>query len=217
MYTKNSPSPRFLELIEQYQIMHEKNQHHANNLDEDTQGFPGLSLFPHAQKIKRIIDLHQAHSVLDYGSGKGIQYQIEYQYAGTTYPTIKDYWQVDKIECYDPGLEMFADLAGKQSDLLISTDVMEHCPEEDLDWVIREMCDHAHKALYVHIACSLAKKNLPNGENAHCTVESPFWWHKTFQAVIKDYPHLRVYYDFGIKKNLTYKLQRKLLQWTKKG
>jgi hypothetical protein len=54
--------------------------------------------------------------------------------------------------------------------------VLEHCPTDDMDWMLRDMMSRANLLFYANIASYPAKKQLPNGENAHCTVQSPAWW-----------------------------------------
>ncbi|MDZ7826030.1 MAG: hypothetical protein U5R48_08495 [Gammaproteobacteria bacterium] len=59
---------------------------------------------------------------------------------------------------------------------MISTDVLEHIPEEDIGWVLDDLFGHAGKFVYVVAACYPAKKIMPDGTNAHCTLQSPTWW-----------------------------------------
>ena len=60
---------------------------------------------------------------------------------------------------------------------------MEHCPEEDLTWIVDEIIGYAEKFAYFTVACFEAEKQLPNGENAHCTVRPPAWWETLFEDV----------------------------------
>jgi hypothetical protein len=59
---------------------------------------------------------------------------------------------------------------------VVSTDVLEHIPEEDVDWVLKDCFSFAKKFIYMNIASYPARKILPNGWNAHVTIESPDWW-----------------------------------------
>lgn len=54
---------------------------------------------------------------------------------------------------------------------MICTDVLEHCPEEDIPWIVDELFAFARKFVYANIACFPARKQLPSGGNAHCTVK----------------------------------------------
>jgi hypothetical protein len=71
---------------------------------------------------------------------------------------------------------------------VISTDVLEHCPEDDLPWIVAEMFAFAERFLYATVACFPAKKRLPSGENAHCTIRPPAWWEDLFQRVAASSP-----------------------------
>jgi hypothetical protein len=147
------------------------------------QTFPGKSLLPQANRINRLIVLTGARTVLDYGSGKGRQYEPQpvRDEAGSTWPSVIDYWGVDEIVCYDPCYEPFSTLPGGTFDGVISTDVLEHCPEEDLPWIIDEIFGYASKFVFANVACFPARKRLPNGENAHCTIKPAEWWRAVFE------------------------------------
>ena len=100
-------------------------------------------------------------------------------------------WGVDEIRLYDPGLEPFSEVASETFDGVISTDVLEHCPEEDLDWIIEEMFGFARSFLFCSISCRPAFKQLPTGENAHIAIKPPEWWKKKFESVARDHPGVR--------------------------
>ena len=61
-------------------------------------------------------------------------------------------------------------------DAVISVDVLEHIPIQDLHWVVEEIFSFAKKTVFINVACYLAKATLPNGSNAHVTVQHPWWW-----------------------------------------
>ena len=54
-------------------------------------------------------------------------------------------------------------------DGVISTDVLEHIPEEDIPWVLDDLFAQAKTFIYAVAACYPAKKIMPDGTNAHCT------------------------------------------------
>jgi hypothetical protein len=142
------------------------------------QTFSGLSLMPHARRIKHLIQRSGACTILDYGSGKGQQYSISpLQIEGEgTWSNLVDYWEVAAVYCYDPHYEPFSRIPSARYDGVICTDVLEHCPEEDLPWILEEIFRFAGRFVFASVACYSARKRLPNGENAHCTVRPPAWW-----------------------------------------
>lgn len=187
-YTRNNPSPRYRDLIDQYCKMHAEGEQFLGIPPEQT--FPGLSLPAQASRIKRLIAATESLNILDYGSGKGKQYDLSpvKDGEGNTFETMMDYWDVDSVRCYDPCYPPFSNLPSEKFDGVISTDVLEHCPEEDIPWIIDEIFNFAERFVFANIACYPAKKRLPNGENAHSTIKSPEWWAEILQKIASRYP-----------------------------
>ncbi len=191
-YSREKPSPRYAQLLEQYRAMHVDGEVHAKLPPE--QVFGGQSLPRHGQNIKRLIDAYAARTLLDYGSGKGQQYTA-YRVdlgVGQTFASIPEYWGVE-IRCFDPGYTPFSTLPSGTFDAVISTDVLEHCPEADVPWIVTEMFAYANKFLYANVACYPARKHLANGENAHCTVRPAAWWQTTFAPIAAAFSNIRYY------------------------
>src|ERR1039458_7614601 len=186
-YTRANPSPRYRDLIAQYRTMHTEGERFVVVPAEQT--FSGISLLPQARDIKRLIRQTAAASILDYGSGKGGQYQPQrIELDRGQWDNVQDYWDVDYVRCYDPCFVPFSELPAEKYDGVISTDVLEHCPEDDLPWILDEMFGFARSFVFLTIACHQARKRLPNGENAHCTVKSSDWWNQLLQRVSAAHP-----------------------------
>jgi hypothetical protein len=176
-YTRTAPSARYRRLVQQYQLMHLHGETHLGIPAEHT--FPGLSLPKEASRIKRLIRLTGARTILDYGAGKGRQYwplRIADEEDLVEYPDIRSYWGVSDIRCYDPAYPPFTELPTGTFDGVVCTDVLEHCPEEDIPWILAELFSFAEKFVYANVACFPARKRLPSGGNAHCTVKPVKWW-----------------------------------------
>lgn len=176
LYTRDHPSPRYRELIRLYNRMHVEGETRLGIPPEQT--FPGQSLFAHLPRIKRLIEATGAATILDYGAGKGLQYRpqpilVEGRQVAEG---IAEYWDVDEVRCYDPGYAPHSARPEGQFDGVISTDVLEHCPEEDVPWILAEIFGYARRFVYLNVACYPARKTLPNGENAHVTIRPPAWW-----------------------------------------
>ena len=198
-FSRENPSLRYIELLGYYRQMHETGDT-ANSISAENT-FAGQSLPRHVNKIRELINKHSALTILDYGSGKGQSYRSQNIRAndGVVYPNIASLWNVQSIACYDPGYKLFQQLPSGKFDGVISTDVVEHCPKEDLAWIIEEIFGYASKFVFINAACYLAKKSLPNGENAHCTVEPPKWWSQQFHAALRNWPGLVGYGCYGIE------------------
>lgn len=183
MYSRSNPSPDYLDMVKMYETLHVDGERSAGKSAEET--FPGKMLLSHAPGIRDMIQRTGAASILDYGSGKGMGYQkrdIRFK-NGDSAPSIRDYWGVDDVRCYDPGYEPFSELPEHPYDGVISTDVLEHITAPDVPWIIDEMFSLATRFVYANVACFPAVKFLPNGQNVHCTVRSPDWWAGVVHAV----------------------------------
>lgn len=179
LHTRRKPSARYRRLLELYREMHVRGE--VLRLLPPEQTFPGASLLPQAHHVRRLVAQSGARSILDYGSGKGAQYRpMRLKAAESSWPSVQEYWGVESIDCYDPGYEPFSRLPQERFDGVIATDVLEHCPEDDLGWIVAELFALARSFVFASVACHPAVKRLPNGENAHCTVRPPAFWQEIF-------------------------------------
>lgn len=186
-FTRTQPSPRYLELIRLYGAMHRQGDAAQGLSPENT--FPGRSLPRQAPRIKPLIARTGARRILDYGSGKAALYKQPVAENGVRrWNNIQEYWGIESLYCYDPAYEPFSKLPEGRFDGVVCTDVMEHCPEEDLGWIVGEMFSYAERFVFANIACYPAVKTLPNGENAHCTVRPADYWRSLFECVSAGFP-----------------------------
>lgn len=165
-----------MQLIEQYKIMHK---------NEGT--FAGTSLLPHLDRIYTLVKKYQCKSLLDYGCGKGVLYKHQEQpivlESGVSGHSVTELLGVSAC-LYDPAYLPYAIKPSARFDIVICTDVLEHIPELEVPGVIEDLFNYAKDCLYVSISTRTAKKTLPNGENAHCTVKPASWWMDQFDRQI---------------------------------
>ena len=209
-FTRENPSPRYSQLQALYRTMHEQGESFLNIPAAET--FPGSSLAPQAARIKRLIQLTGAQVILDYGSGKGKQYDpktIE-DGKGGKWPGIIDYWDVEEVVCYDPAYAPYSKLPEGKFDGVVSTDVLEHCPEEDIPWIVEEIFGYAQRFVFANVACYPARKRLPTGENAHCTIKPVEWWRVVIEDAARKHPDLR--WEFWIQSQIEGPQGRKLVE-----
>src|SRR5947207_13034544 len=175
-YSRAHPSARYRELLSLYGRMHVEGETRLGIPPEQT--FPGSSLGAHIVRIKRWVERTGTRTILDYGAGKGMQYRPQKVVVDGEHVAdgIVEYWDVDEVHCFDPGYAPHSALPERKFDGVICTDVLEHCPEEDLPWILDEIFGYAMRFVYLNVACYPARKTLPNGENAHITVRPPQWW-----------------------------------------
>lgn len=188
MRSRSNPSPRFTELLGQYQQMHRDGD--ARHGLSAAETFNGRSLPRQAQRIRALIARTGATTILDYGSGKGTQYlpTTITENGVPKWNSIQAYWGVESIACYDPAYQPFSRLPQGAFDGVVCTDVLEHCPEEDLEWIVAELFGYARKFVFANVACYPARKILPSGENAHCTILPVERWRSLFDSVAARYP-----------------------------
>lgn len=187
-YSRANPSPRYQELVRLYREMHIEGDKAHGLAPEQT--FPGRSLPRQAHRIKPLIAQTGSRTILDYGSGKGTQYRPApiKQDGEVRWNSIQEYWGVESIRCYDPAYVPHSEIPAGRFDGVVSTDVLEHCPEDDLDWIIAEMFSYADKFVFANVACYPASKKLPNGENAHCTIRPTPFWRGKFESIAAAHP-----------------------------
>jgi hypothetical protein len=186
-YSRQNPSARYRRLVELYREMHVRGELIRGIAPEHT--FPGSSLVPQAHHIRRLVAQTESRSILDYGCGKGTQYRPMPlapngpERGPERWESMQEYWNVERIECYDAAYLPFSRLPSGRFDGVICTDVLEHCPEDDLAWIVGELFGFAVRFVFASVACHPAVKRLPNGENAHCTVRPPEFWQEVFANV----------------------------------
>jgi hypothetical protein len=175
-YTRENPSPRFRTLEGIYRQVHGSGLPAEDIAAEDL--FAGRSLQDHLPSVKSLVEATGACTILDYGSGKGVLYAKRDLMVpgGARVHSIRDYWGVDEIRCFDPGVPEFAMLPSAPADGVICTDVLEHIPEEDVPWLLAELFRLSRRFVFANIASYPAGKTLPNGWNAHVTIRPSEWW-----------------------------------------
>ena len=190
-FSRATPSPRYGELGAQYELMHRETE------DKNRKTFAGVETFLRvAPYVRDWFAGKSARSLLDYGGGQGLQYELRNlrDLHGTVHNDMASYLGVAAVDVYDAGRPDTAAHLGQRYDAVICTDVLEHCDKQDLPWIVRELFALADKTVFATIATYPAVKTLPNGENAHCTLEPADWWSAVFAHAAKDFPKIRYAY-----------------------
>ena len=148
--------------LEQYKKMHDQGL------------FPGHSTAKNSEQIKALIDQYGAKTLLDYGSGKGLQYKEQ---------KLHEAWGVEMPTLYDPavpGINMLPN-AFRGFNGVICCDVLEHLEGKEIEEAIFNCRLMARKFAFFSISTRAAKKTLPDGRNAHLTIRPADWWRGVFE------------------------------------
>ena len=103
-------------------------------------------------------------SLIDYGAGRS---KIAYWLGKAA--------KIQKVACFDPAVPEIANIPEETFGVVVSFDVLEHIPEEELDAVLSEMARVGEHAMLV-IDIAPAKATLSDGRNAHVTLHDEIWW-----------------------------------------
>ena len=98
---------------------------------------------------------------------KGDFYFQERKFNNKIFPPLKDFWNI-KPTLYDPGINKFQKPKDEKFDIVISIDVLEHIPFQDLHWVIDEIFSFSKKIVFLNVACYPAGCNIRRWEKCSC-------------------------------------------------
>lgn len=133
--------------------------------------------------IETIIAEKNISSVFDFGCGRNANIIL---YLSKKFPHLK-------LLGYDPAIKENTELTtdviptDTKFDLIISTDCLEHIPQNELPqcFEVFKKIDPKHM---LHVICTReAEQILPDGTNAHKTIKPRIWWRKKFASELNDY------------------------------
>lgn len=153
-----APGDTFEYYIDQYKIKHSEGY---------TRFYQISPSFSSKHQIKDMIDKHGVKNLLDYGISSGNQY---------TEGKLHEYLELESYTGYDPAVEKYSKRPERTFEGVLCYDVLEHVPEDSLDYVIQDVFSYAEKLAMFKMGLSHATAMLPNGENAHITVKPLEWW-----------------------------------------
>lgn len=119
------------------------------------------------KRISALVGKYNAGTLLDYGSGKGRQYEEMGQHKQ---------WGGLKPTCYDPAYPPYAKRPEGYFDGVICTDVAEHVPPNSIEAFLLDVLTYARRFVFFCIFTDEAVKYLPDGRNVHLTVKPAAWW-----------------------------------------
>lgn len=105
----------------------------------------GRFLRPHDPYIKQTVERLGIESILDYGCGKGQQYEWINPHTGKT---MEQNWGIE-VAKYDPAYPKFDKMPRGRFDLVLCTHTLNFVPTTDHAWVVDKLYGLARKCLYV--------------------------------------------------------------------
>ena len=151
--------------------------------------------------VERLVKRHKATSILDYGCGKAVHHLEKkvYEKIGIT-----------DVGLYEPAIEKFSVLPNRIFDGVVCVDVLEHVPEQNIQYTLDQIVMKASKFVFLTISCNKSKEKLSDGTNAHVTIKPPEWWIEKMSAyvtpiyAVMSHGEKNMFYDnkSGIKKDV---------------
>ena len=186
-------SEYYYEIIKKYKLFHKNGI--KNQPGEST--FLGYSLSKWIIQIQENIKINNCSSLIDFGCGKGFLYKNKIKIGDKSYNSISDFWEIDDLYLYDPGIEEYSIYPKKKYDAVICTDVIEHIPEDDVINFIDNLFKLANKFIFVVIATIPASKYFEDGNNIHLCIKNQSVWNDIFLDFQNKYPKINQYVYFN--------------------
>jgi len=181
LFNSEQPSKKYIALEEYYRSLHTGKETNENK----EQIYNGKATMVFAKILKQIIEKNKSKTLLDYGSGKGDRYFNKSFFGNEDYPPLQDYWNI-KPTLFDPGV-LYPKPVNQLFDIVISIDVLEHIPFEDLNWVINEIFSFAKQIIFLNVACYPAERTFPDGTNLHVSLFPPLRWYGLISSIASNY------------------------------
>ena len=188
-YEKISFSKEYKDTLKIYKKLHLN----GIGLNSAKNTFDGKSLKFFFNPIKQVIDLTNSNSIIDFGCGKAKYYFEEISINNKSYKSIANYWNINHVCLYDPGVKGFSKYPITKADGVICVDVVEHIPESDAVSFIIELFNLAKKFVFIVIACYPANKTLPDGRNVHLCIKSVNDWKKIISDIKPNFSNISPY------------------------
>lgn len=114
-----------------------------------------------------------AIQILDFGAGTGsLAEQLHHKYNIS-------------IDQFDPCYDGKRNIPKNEYDLIITTDVLEHIYEDEIENLFEEMLSLQPKFMYHAISTRKARILLPDNSNCHKTIKSAEWWQAKIIDIVK--------------------------------
>jgi hypothetical protein len=138
IFTATRPSLHYQSVLDLHAQMYVDGDAGAGIQPDDM--FSGVQLPKRAAEILKLITAHNAQTVLDYGAGKGTAYKpVAGRADDPAWGMLPAWGNGVAVRFFDPGYAPFSVEPDGLFDGVISNDVLEHIPEEDIPWTLDQM------------------------------------------------------------------------------
>jgi hypothetical protein len=162
VFTKEQPSRRFVEILDQQHALNNRNNTFDKAVEAD---------------IKQLMSDSSAKDILSFG--------LSDEAVGTP---ILPGLTVAYGKIASAGKRKNKP---KKYEGVVCVDLLPGFPDEDVSWMIDELFKSATKFVYASVACDPSNENLANGQNARVTQQLPEWWNGWFSLVARRHPSIR--------------------------
>jgi hypothetical protein len=161
--TMAEPSPRYFEALRA------STEFHATH-----KTFNGRFFLRYIEDVKLIVDEFGCKTLLDYGCGKGKQWEApldlpHWQHVGES--RAENYLGV-AVTKFDPAWPAFREEPRGKFDIVVCTQVLGSIPIADLPWAVDRLYGYANKAVFIGERLGPVKKLV----HAHMKSEMPHEW-----------------------------------------
>lgn len=125
----------------------------GREFQQENKNWAGFDVIKYKDQIKDLVDRYRAKTILDYGCGKGLQYEEPLPYAGEDNLQTFDQWLGVKVYKYDPcvpGIDQLPPV-GTKFDGVICTQVLHNIPDQDMSWVAQTLNDYTEKFCFISL------------------------------------------------------------------
>lgn len=153
--------------------------------------YSGGGTLAYADEIKALAEKHNTKTLLDYGCGKGLQYEsgsiINF---GANNQTFNEYLNLTSVYKFDPCVEQFKVYPPLdfKFDAVIAIQALSAIPTKDLSIVVNHLMNMTTKFCFIGTNLKLGKKKKRGNkiEQAYTAEEieriDPDWWKEQFKG-----------------------------------
>lgn len=155
--------------------LEESKRHHASS-----KTYNGKLVRPHMPFVKYLIESRGCATMLDYGCGKGLQYEFVMTHHGGV---SLEQWLGAPVTKYDPAWPPFATEPTGRFDLVICTHTLGAIPAQDRGWVIERLARLSNKVVYIAEQIGPPKKKVFSNIEAMARPPHRADWQRLLETV----------------------------------